>query len=245
MEGRAASNVIQLPLWYEHERGTPNSFLRSALFAAIESKDRKFLKEAALARSKDISVKYTGEQLNQEDLTVWDALVHLARRHPLGNICQFTAHGLLKSLGLHTGGAEHRRLHTTITRMIASAIEIKHDGQTYIGSLIEDAGAIDEEPTKRYALRLNPNLIRHCGETRWTALNGSNAASCDANPLRKHCMPTTALIHAPCPSSSLRCAIIPVAATRNWPISSARSVTPSTNLQGENVGFLRDLRAIL
>lgn len=171
MDDRAASNVIQLPLWFEHERGTPNSFLRSALFAAIESKDRKFLKETVLASSKDVCVKYTGEQLNQEDLTIWEALVHLARRHPVGNICQFTAHGLLKSLGLHTGGAEHRRLHTTITRMIACAVEIKHDGQTYIGSLIDDAGAIDNELTKHYALRLNPNLIRLYGETRWTALN--------------------------------------------------------------------------
>ena len=171
IEQRAESNVIQLPLWFEHERGTPNSFLRSALFAAIESKDRKFLKEATLASSKDVSVKYTGEQLNQEDLTVWEALVHIARREPVGNICHFTAHGLLKSIGLHTGGAEHRRLHTTITRMIACAIEIKHDGQTYIGSLIEDAGAIDDQPTKHYAVRLNPNLIRLYGDTRWTALN--------------------------------------------------------------------------
>ena len=172
IEGRAASNVMSTPpVVRARTRGTPNSFLRSALFAAIESKDRKFLKEATLASSKDVSVKYTGEQLNQEDLTVWEALVHLARRHPLGNICQFTAHGLLKLLGLHTGGAEHRRLHTTITRMIACAIEIKHDGQTYIGSLIDDAGAIDDQPTKHYALRLNATLIRLYGETRWTALN--------------------------------------------------------------------------
>jgi hypothetical protein len=166
-----ASNVIQLPLWFDQERGTPNSFLRSALFAAIESKDRRFLKETILASSKDVSVKYTGEQLNQEDLSVWEALVHLAREHPLGNVCRFTAHSMLKSLGLHTGGAEHRRLHTTITRMIACAVEIKHDGLTYIGSLIEDAGAIDEEPTTHYAVRLNANLIRLYGETRWTALN--------------------------------------------------------------------------
>ncbi len=36
----------------------------------------------------------TGEQLNQEDLSVWETLVHLARTHPLGNVCQFTAYGL-------------------------------------------------------------------------------------------------------------------------------------------------------
>jgi hypothetical protein len=242
MEGRAVTNVIQLPLWYEHERGTPNSFLRSALFAAIESKDRKFLKEAALASSKDISVKYTGEQLNQEDLTVWEALVHLARRHPLGNICQFTAHGLLKSLGLHTGGTEHRRLHTTITRMIACAIEIKHDGQTYIGSLIEDAGAIDEEPTKRYALRLNPNLIRLYGETRWTALNWQQRRQLRRKSLAQalHAYYSTHSRPVPVKLGTLR----DYTGSRNTQLADfKRKVRNALNeLKGENVGFLRDFR---
>ena len=35
---REAAQVIQLPLWPEPKRGTPNSFIRSALFAAIQSK---------------------------------------------------------------------------------------------------------------------------------------------------------------------------------------------------------------
>src|ERR1700692_4064849 len=47
---------IQLPLWFEPERGTPNSFLRSALFAAIQSKDRRFLKEVTLASSRDVTL---------------------------------------------------------------------------------------------------------------------------------------------------------------------------------------------
>ena len=43
---REANQVIQLPLWPEPKRGTPNSFIRSALFAAIQSKDRVFLHSA-------------------------------------------------------------------------------------------------------------------------------------------------------------------------------------------------------
>ena len=79
IEQRETDKLIQLPLWFEPERGTPNSFLRSALFAAIQGQSRQFLKEVTLASSRDITVKYTGEQLNQDDLTVWENLVHLAR----------------------------------------------------------------------------------------------------------------------------------------------------------------------
>ena len=57
---REATQPLQLPLWPEPKRGTPNSFIRSALFAAIQSKDRVFLKEATLASQKGIAVKFTG-----------------------------------------------------------------------------------------------------------------------------------------------------------------------------------------
>jgi hypothetical protein len=162
-------DVIQLPLWHDLERGTPNSFLRSALFSAIQGKDRQFLTEAVIASSKDVTVKFTGQQLNQEDLTVWDTLVHLARSSPLGNICNFTAHSLLKSLGLHTGGKEHTRLHSTIIRLTGAVVDISHEGKRYFGTLIQSG--IKDELTKHYTIKLNPDLIRLYGETQWTALN--------------------------------------------------------------------------
>jgi hypothetical protein len=235
-----ASVALQLPLWFDTERGTPNSFLRSALFAAIESKDRRFLKEVVLASSKDVSVKYTGEQLNQEDLSVWEALVHLARNHPLGNVCAFSAHELLKGLGLHTGGAEHRRLHSTITRMIACAIEVKHDGMTYIGSLIEDAGAIDDEPTKQYAVRLNPHLIRLYGETRWTALNWDQRLQWRRKSLAQalHAYYSTHARPVPVKLSTLR----DYTGSRNAQPADFKRKVKNALTELIQVGFLRDFR---
>jgi hypothetical protein len=187
LELQDAAKIAQLPLWYEPERGTPNSFLRSALFAAIQGKDREYLTEVTLASSKDITVKYTGQQLNQDDLTVWEHLVHLARQHPLGTICHFTAHSFLKMLGLHTGGDEHARLHSTITRMIACAVEIRHNGKFYVGSLIEAGAGTDDDSGDgkpiHYALRLNRDLIRLYGETQWTALNWATRLELRRKPL--------------------------------------------------------------
>ena len=83
-EERLATGVIYLPTWREDKRASPNSFLRCALFAAIQSKDRLDLKKAEIFSQQGITVTYTGEQLNQEDLTVWLALVDLMKKDPLG-----------------------------------------------------------------------------------------------------------------------------------------------------------------
>ena len=166
---REAAQVIQLPLWPEPKRGTPNSFIRSALFAAIQSKDRVFLKEATLASQKGITVKFTGEQLNQEDLSVWETFAHLARQHPLGHLSEFTAHGLLKSLGMHTGLSQHKQLHSTIIRLTACAVEITHEGKTYFGPLVKSG--LKDELTSHYRIELNRELIRLFGENQWTALD--------------------------------------------------------------------------
>ena len=83
-EERLENGVIYLPTWREDKRASPNSFLRSALFAAIQSKDRLNLKKAEIFSQQGITMTYTGEQLNQEDLTVWLALVDLMKKDPLG-----------------------------------------------------------------------------------------------------------------------------------------------------------------
>jgi len=166
---REASQIIQLPLWPEPKRGTPNSFIRSALFAAIQSKDRVFLKESTVASQKGIVVKFTGEQLNQEDLSVWETLAHLARQHPLGHQCDFTAHSLLKSLGMHTGLSQHKQLHSTIVRLTACAVEITHEGKTYFGPLVKSG--LKDELTSHYRIELNRELIRLFGDNQWTALD--------------------------------------------------------------------------
>jgi len=178
---REATAVIQLPLWPEAKRGTPNSLIRSALFSAIQSKDRQFLKEVTLASQDGITVRYTGQQLNQEDLTLWETLVHLAKAHPLGNVCAFTAHGILKALGLPTGGEQHRQLHSAIIRLTACAVQVTHEGKTYFGPLIK-SGAKDEL-TSHYAIELNRELIRLYGETQWTAIDWKQRRQLGRKPL--------------------------------------------------------------
>ena len=59
---RLETGVIYLPTWHEDRRGSPNSFLRSALFAAIQSKDRVYFKKAELFSQQGITITYTGAE---------------------------------------------------------------------------------------------------------------------------------------------------------------------------------------
>lgn len=178
---RAQNAIVQLPLWPEPKRGAPNSFIRSALFAAIHSKDRQFFKETVLASQDGIEIRYTGEQLNQADLDVWETIVHLAREQPLGTVASFTAHGLLKAMGMPTGNSQHKQLHSTLLRLTACAVEVKHEGKTYFGPLIK-SGAKDEV-TRHYGIELNKGIIKLFGENQWTALDWKQRQKLRAQPL--------------------------------------------------------------
>jgi hypothetical protein len=181
MAARASAEIIQLPLWSESKRGTPNSFIRSALFSAIQSKDRVFLKAAVLACQEGITIKFTGEQLNQEDLTLWETLVHMAKEHPLGNICTFTAYEILRALNLPTGGQQHRQLHEGIIRLAGGISEITHEGKVYFGPLIKSG--IKDELTSHYTIELNRELIRLYGEIQWTAIDWQQRLELRRKPL--------------------------------------------------------------
>ncbi len=163
---RSLSKNVFLPEWPESKRGTPNSFLRSALFSAIQSKDRVWMKDAVLASQDGFIVRFTGEQLNQEDLTLWETLVHLAKEKPLGDVCSFTAYEILTSMGLSTGGKDYDRLELGLTRLNACSVKITHgDRRTYFASLID--GGVKDEATNHYTIQLNRQLIRLYGQNTW------------------------------------------------------------------------------
>ena len=174
------AKVIQLPLWPEPVRGMPNPALRSALFSAIQSKDRRFLNDEPIAAVNGIEMRFKGEQLNQEDLDVCAQVFHLARLHPLGDTCHTSAHGLLKSLGRHIGNSEHIQLYRSLRRLQAHGVEIKAGRYTYFGSLIMKG--VKDDLTRRYLIKVNPDLapLFHNG---WTALDAEQRQTLRGKPL--------------------------------------------------------------
>jgi TrfA protein len=180
-EERLETGVIYLPGWRENRRGSPNSLMRCALFAAIQGKDREYLRETKVFSQQGIIVTYTGERLNQEDLTVWLALVDLMKRDPLGTECRFTAHEILKYMDLGTGANAYERLRYSILRMTACAVLIETERYIYAKSLIE--GFVIDKDTNEYKVTLNRHLIQLFGENDWTAVNWEERKQLRNKPL--------------------------------------------------------------
>jgi hypothetical protein len=174
-----AGELVQLPLWAEATRGTPNSFLRGALFAAIQGKERQALKREMLATQKGITIRFTGWQLDQSDLDVWEQAAELARSHPLGNVCHFHIHAFLKALGRDTGKAQHEWLKDSFARLMGAAVEITHGRYTYGGSLLEFTR---DDIAEVYVLRLNQKILS-LYKGGWTAVDWETRHKLRRKPL--------------------------------------------------------------
>ena len=174
-----SAEIIQLPLWPEPARGVPNSALRGALFAAIQGKDRQAFKRELLHSQNGVEIRFTGWQLDQSDLDVWEQALHLARMQPLGTRCEFTARAFLKALGRSTGNPMHEWLKDVFARLAGAVAEITHDRFTYGGSLLE---FYRDEDTERYCLEINPKIIA-LYNAGWTAIDWQQRQQLRRKPL--------------------------------------------------------------
>ena len=175
------AKVIQLPLWPEPLRGTPNSFLRSALFAAIQGKTRRWMKKEFLGSLQGISVSFTGQQLDQSDLDVWEQAVHLARLHPVGNVCYFTGYAFLKALGRSAGKGDYQWLDDALERLVACAVIMQSKEGKYVGNLI--ASWVRDDTSRAYKLTLNAETLKLYRWNDWTAIDWEQRQALRGKPL--------------------------------------------------------------
>ncbi len=115
----------QLTLWADAVRGAPNEIVRSALFTAKNRKqNRENLKRAVVAIIGEGEITYTGEELRQDDETVWLQLIHLARENGLATPFQFTPYSFCKALNWPLTGQSYDRLDRCMTRLQATSLKI-------------------------------------------------------------------------------------------------------------------------
>lgn len=161
--------ITNFPIIPASTRAVVNEIASSALFAAIQGKDRKLVKDMPVAATGETQVFFTGELLNQDDHDVFMLLVCLASTKPAGEYVVVSAHSLLKALGRKTGGTAHKQLDAEIKRLTHAGVEIKTRGYTYIGHLIHDA--VKHEETKNWIYALNEKLVTLYGASGYTLID--------------------------------------------------------------------------
>lgn len=164
------AQIIPFPTqWPEPERAMPSCLLRSALFGIVRKGRRQAVQRQAIAAWPGATIRYTGFQLDQADLDVWLALLHVARQYDLGEEIEITAHSLLKMLGRSTGKTDHEWLKGVIARLTGGTVEITLGDKTYGGSLIQAFER--DESTGHHRLQLNPKLAVLFKDSNFTRIN--------------------------------------------------------------------------
>lgn len=147
---------MKLPPWPEPIRAIPNGFLRSALFGSIGKGKRRYIESARLAALDGLQVIYTGMRLDQGDLDAYESVLHAVRLQELGSQCRVTTYYLLKLLGKTDSGKNRTTLYKRLTRLRATAVEIRQGRHAYIGGLIDEA--YKDAETQEWVIVLNPKL---------------------------------------------------------------------------------------
>ena len=172
---------VQLPLWAEVVRASPNAFLRSAVFPAIQGKTRDYLERTVIAAQNGYEIRLTGRTLDQADFDVWLFAVHLARCTPLGTVCEFTYNSFLKGINRCNGKSDYEWLKKAIARLRSALLEIKVGPQWCTYNLIE--GAAGDDNTTELRLQFNPLLIELFAADTWTSLQWEERLQLKGKPL--------------------------------------------------------------
>jgi hypothetical protein len=170
----------QLDLWPEPERGSPNPFLRSALFAAIQSENRQQIQgpppvkkteqppPRAVVSQKGFTIAYKGQQLDQYDFDVWLQAIHYAKSQPVETECVFHGHAFLKEIGRTGGKLNYTVLDESLTRLVQGFVVIDHGHMHFEGHLI--SYFLRDNHTRVYKVSFADEIVKLFGYSTFTRL---------------------------------------------------------------------------
>jgi TrfA protein len=171
-EPPSSAKIIQFPLFPEATRPVSNDMARSVLFSCVQGKDRIFIKDALLATVDGVEIRFTGEQLNQDDHDLLMQLIFMACEKPVGAWVTIPAHAILKALCRQVGGKQHRALRADIFRLAAGTVSIRiaRDRIEVTGHHLL-AKAAQHEDSRYWVYRLDPDLAFLYGGESYTLID--------------------------------------------------------------------------
>lgn len=146
-----------LPEIFETKRAIPNCFLRGALFGMVRKGKRKLVGDMPIFTMSQYDLSFTGYELDQNDLAVWDTLMFLAQERSIDSELRITLYDLCQQMKLKYTNTSRDALIARVKRLKIGTVTINLDNKQYFGSLIDD-GYIDTGGDGKLVIRYNKRL---------------------------------------------------------------------------------------
>jgi len=165
-----------LPFWPDEIRCLPNELLRSALFTAKNRKQpRENLKDATIFMIGGGRITYRGEELRQDDETVWLQLIHLAKEQQAGAFVEFTPYAFCKAIHWPLKGQSYTRLKESLQRMVATGLSV-YSKRLKKGVTLSMIPAFEwrdmekEANLPRWRVQIAPQLVEMFGDVHFSRM---------------------------------------------------------------------------
>jgi hypothetical protein len=146
-----------LPDIFEDKRAIPNCFLRGALFGMVRKGRRGLVKDKLIFNMSHYDISFSGEDLDQNDLELWDTFIYLAKNRQVDKELRITLYDLCQQMKLTATKNNYIRLVNRAKRLAFGKVSIKANSQEYYGSLIDNV-YIDTNGDGKLVIQYNKQL---------------------------------------------------------------------------------------
>lgn len=153
--GTAMRNL--LPDVFEGKRAIPNCFLRSALFGMVKKGKRALVENKPIFTMSQYEVAFSGSELDQNDLEVWDTLMYLAKKRGINNELRLTLYDLCQQMRLTYNQERSKKLIERGLRLKFGMVTIKSGNKLFAGNLINNI-YIDKDGDGKLVIEYNKKL---------------------------------------------------------------------------------------
>lgn len=146
-----------LPDIFEDKRAIPNCFLRGALFGMVRKGRRALVGDMPIFTMSQYDLTFTGYELDQNDLEVWDTLMYLAKDRNVETELRITLYDLCRQMRLSPTQKTYERLISRVERLQLGQVKINTAKQKFFGSLINN-GFVDTTGDGKLVIEYNKKL---------------------------------------------------------------------------------------
>lgn len=146
-----------LPEIFEEKRAIPNCFLRGALFGMVRKGRRALVENQPIFTMSQYEVSFSGSEMDQNDLELWDTLMYLAKNRGVGSELRITLYDLCCQMRLSPTKSAYDALTKRVERLQLGQVKIKTGSKSFFGSLINN-GYVDTDGDGKLVIEYNKKL---------------------------------------------------------------------------------------